>query len=247
MIKFFRHLRQQLLSENKFSKYLLYAIGEIVLVVVGILIALQANEWKEEKQAQGYELKILKENLVQIKDDQKRFNTYIKDIAEAEKSLRYVINYMNSENTHTDSLEFHIKGLSIKNFMVYNKSAYESLKSGGLERISNDSIRTALSQLYETFYPGAEILVNDVLEEEFRSWERQYKLLFLDGYTVASNRYINERIKAPTHDILRDAKFKTLVEHTVSIVSMLKNAYQRYLMPQMTIVIALIESELREK
>lgn len=43
MIKFFRHIRQRLLSENKFSKYLLYAIGEILLVVIGILIALQIN------------------------------------------------------------------------------------------------------------------------------------------------------------------------------------------------------------
>ncbi|WP_273277430.1 DUF6090 family protein [Maribacter polysiphoniae] len=47
MIKFFRRIRQQVLTENKFSKYLLYAIGEIVLVVIGILIALQINNWNE--------------------------------------------------------------------------------------------------------------------------------------------------------------------------------------------------------
>jgi sensor domain CHASE-containing protein len=43
MIKFFRKIRQRLLTENKFSKYLIYAIGEIVLVVIGILIALSIN------------------------------------------------------------------------------------------------------------------------------------------------------------------------------------------------------------
>ena len=43
MIKFFRKIRRQLLTENRFSKYLIYAIGEIVLVVIGILIALQVN------------------------------------------------------------------------------------------------------------------------------------------------------------------------------------------------------------
>ncbi len=48
MIKFFRKIRQQMLSENKFGKYLLYAIGEIILVVIGILIALQINNSKEE-------------------------------------------------------------------------------------------------------------------------------------------------------------------------------------------------------
>ena len=45
MIKFFRKIRQQLLTDNKFTKYLVYAAGEIVLVVIGILIALQLNEW----------------------------------------------------------------------------------------------------------------------------------------------------------------------------------------------------------
>src|SRR5665811_200014 len=47
MIKFFRKIRQNLLTENKFSKYLIYAIGEIVLVVIGILIALSINNWNE--------------------------------------------------------------------------------------------------------------------------------------------------------------------------------------------------------
>lgn len=49
MINFFRRIRQQLLTENRFSKYLLYAIGEILLVVFGILIALQINNWNEKQ------------------------------------------------------------------------------------------------------------------------------------------------------------------------------------------------------
>ena len=49
MIKFFRRVRRQLLAGNKFSKYLLYAIGEVVLVVIGILIALQINTWNQER------------------------------------------------------------------------------------------------------------------------------------------------------------------------------------------------------
>jgi len=49
MIKFFRRIRQKFLTENKFSKYLLYAIGEIVLVVIGILIALQINNWNNDR------------------------------------------------------------------------------------------------------------------------------------------------------------------------------------------------------
>jgi len=58
MLKFFRKIRQQLLSENSYSKYLLYAVGEIILVVIGILIALQINNWNtantEKQQIQKY-------------------------------------------------------------------------------------------------------------------------------------------------------------------------------------------------
>ncbi|RED44247.1 DUF6090 family protein [Seonamhaeicola aphaedonensis] len=68
MIKFFRKIRQKLLSENKFSRYLIYAIGEIVLVVVGILIALAINNWNinnANKKEEIYYLQKLKLNLQQ--------------------------------------------------------------------------------------------------------------------------------------------------------------------------------------
>ena len=59
MIKFFRKIRQRLLTDNKFSKYLLYAIGEIILVVIGILIALQINNWNAEQKIKKEEIGIL--------------------------------------------------------------------------------------------------------------------------------------------------------------------------------------------
>ena len=55
MIKFFRKIRQRLLSENKFSKYLVYAVGEIILVVIGILIAIQLNSIKNQRESRNEE------------------------------------------------------------------------------------------------------------------------------------------------------------------------------------------------
>ena len=66
MLRFFRTLRQKLLSENKFSKYLLYAIGEILLVVIGILIALQVNNWNEERKENKTLISILKNEKISI-------------------------------------------------------------------------------------------------------------------------------------------------------------------------------------
>ena len=61
MIKFFRKIRQQMIKENKVSKYFLYAIGEIILVVIGILIALSINNWNEDKKNRELERTILSE------------------------------------------------------------------------------------------------------------------------------------------------------------------------------------------
>lgn len=69
MIKFFRQLRQKLLMENNNSKYLKYAIGEIVLVVIGILIALQINNWNEKRKNENKILSILKEVQNDLQED----------------------------------------------------------------------------------------------------------------------------------------------------------------------------------
>ena len=67
MLTFFRHIRRNLLQENRFSKYIIYAIGEIVLVVIGILIALQINTWNEASKQSKLSDKALSELLQEIK------------------------------------------------------------------------------------------------------------------------------------------------------------------------------------
>ena len=72
MIKFFRKIRQDLLSKGKTGKYFKYAIGEIVLVVIGILIALQINNWNENRKVQEQETRVyleLKSDLLQTRND----------------------------------------------------------------------------------------------------------------------------------------------------------------------------------
>ena len=59
MIQFFRRIRQKLLANNQMKKYVLYAIGEIALVMIGILLALQVNTWNQDRQLQQEEREIL--------------------------------------------------------------------------------------------------------------------------------------------------------------------------------------------
>jgi hypothetical protein len=68
MIKFFRKIRQNLLNKNKVGKYLLYAFGEIILVIIGILIALNINQRSEQKKEEAKIDAIFEEVLVELED-----------------------------------------------------------------------------------------------------------------------------------------------------------------------------------
>ena len=77
MIKLFRKIRQNLLSEGKTSKYLKYALGEIVLVVIGILIALQINNWSENRKETRKEIKLAEQLLTDARADSIFFKSRI--------------------------------------------------------------------------------------------------------------------------------------------------------------------------
>lgn len=80
MIRFFRKIRQRLLTENKFSKYLLYAIGEIVLVMVGILLALQVNNWNELRKKEEAEIQLYHKIIADLNSEQAVIENKIRDL-----------------------------------------------------------------------------------------------------------------------------------------------------------------------
>jgi len=69
MIKFFRKIRQKLLNENRFSKYLIYAIGEIILVMIGILLALQVNNWNELRKKEQSEIQLYQKIIADLNSE----------------------------------------------------------------------------------------------------------------------------------------------------------------------------------
>ncbi len=104
MIKFFRRIRQELLTENKFSKYLLYAIGEIILVVIGILIAIQINNWNQNRLKGKKEIQILKSFETQFQNDISQFDESLKFYEAASKSIDIIIYHLENKIPYNDSL-----------------------------------------------------------------------------------------------------------------------------------------------
>jgi len=95
MIKFFRKIRQNMIRENKFSKYLLYAIGEIVLVVIGIIIALQVNNWNNERLDKHKAQLLMNRLITNLQNDQKLMDTMSKYYVVVKK---YSINAIDGYN-----------------------------------------------------------------------------------------------------------------------------------------------------
>ena len=106
MINFFRKIRYKLMSENKTSRYLKYAIGEIVLVVIGILIALQINNWNEERKNTKIEYKLVTKMIGQAKADSLLFNTRLKGLVRLDTLFKHYIAINQGSNLVSGNIKY---------------------------------------------------------------------------------------------------------------------------------------------
>lgn len=148
MIRFFRQLRQKLLQEKKLANYLIYALGEIILVVIGILIALQINNVNEAKKDRAVERQMLlqiQENLGKDKEALKAIATnYKQAFSSAEKVLS-----KEESLKYPDSIPIWLANIiQFKRFKPITNS-YESLKSIGLDKVSSNDLRVLLGYYYD--------------------------------------------------------------------------------------------------
>ncbi len=150
MIPFFRKIRKKMADDNKPLKYMRYAIGEIALVVIGILIALQINNWNEENSNE----KIVQEHLLKIAlnvdSDIKKLEFLIKDRSEGLKLCDSIVGYYDAEFIANPKLfEQGFFNVFMEKRFHANTTAYESLKSSGLMNNLNQSeIEEKLSSYY---------------------------------------------------------------------------------------------------
>jgi hypothetical protein len=149
MIKFFRKIRKQLLAENKMSSYLVYAIGEIFLVVIGILIALQINNWNERKQERQVEMEMLRELKSGLEGDLSDISHNLKAHQRYLKSQEIVLEWLKSNAPLQDSLNRHFSFVSKGTTFLFNEGPYETVKQMGMRIISNKELRLRIQRLYD--------------------------------------------------------------------------------------------------
>ncbi|PKA81977.1 hypothetical protein ATE92_0100 [Ulvibacter sp. MAR_2010_11] len=169
MIKFFRKIRQNLLTENKFSKYLLYAIGEIILVVIGILIALAINDWNNEKRIQSEETATLQKLIQDLKSDNKR---YLENIEIYKKQDVYLTNAKIiifkkslSDNEIKEVMNYY--GAYIRDINPRKTTYEEMLNSGRIYALSNEKLVDDIIEYYQ--FLDKSIYQNQESRREFRA------------------------------------------------------------------------------
>ncbi|WP_191858961.1 DUF6090 family protein [Hanstruepera ponticola] len=146
MVSALRKIRKKLLEQNRAQRYILYAIGEIVLVVIGILIALQINTWNKEKQNRVHEivtLKNLKADLeIQKELIKEQIDYELAVIAQVDSAKHYV-----SDEANKAVLNRLFRELAARHTFKANRATFNNMISGGSinlvrnEELQNDVIR----------------------------------------------------------------------------------------------------------
>jgi len=188
MIKFFRKIRQKLLAENRFSKYLIYAIGEIILVVIGILIALQINEWNDEKKAKKAEVGVLQDLKKEFKSNQKELLLQKEVVTKAFDANKKLMSLFNKEKSYViskniDSLIFF--SVEFDRYSPTENVLQDLLQSGRLSLVSNDSLRNLLFDWTRVLKVAEERYIdcNSKLDNEITVYlSRKYVFKDVDQY-----------------------------------------------------------------
>jgi len=203
MIKFFRKIRQNLLSEGKTGNYLKYAIGEIILVMIGILLALQINNWNE-KRLQNQSLKNIYTIIAEdLKNDIADINVILKNKKEIEPVFNKILDgLMTKENyNNCDGCQWLIIGSPD---LTIEKRGYNLLNNFDTSKIKADSLTIKIVQFYTKQLTDLNVdhnLRSSDIAKNINDWQDNYEWYSdyitdrnIDGfieYAINNHDYVN--------------------------------------------------------
>ncbi|WP_412561474.1 DUF6090 family protein [Winogradskyella sp. MIT101101] len=234
MIKFFRHIRQSMINQNRTKKYLLYAIGEIILVVIGILIALQINNWNENQKLRNQEITYLHNLKGDLKTQISMLDVYIDyETIIIDHSNDIIEHYeLNGGFDNMDSIFPKLNDLTTRwTFSNANTTLLQMLNSNQINIIQNTELKEeliAFNQQIDLFAKNTNInntnLVDNLTTDTFvkvggfasyGNSERMVKK-FNDFYPF-KNKIVNDNeLKALAIQIINQPKNKLEIMNKVS-------------------------------
>jgi hypothetical protein len=186
MIKFFRKIRQDMIKENRVSKYLLYAIGEIALVMIGILLALQVNNWNEGRK-QDAQLDQYRANLVsELHDDLEHLDELDSVIIFNEGKINRYLELYNDESLALEQVAASMDSATFKvnNFISQTYTLTELINSGNISLFSPEEkkgLTKLRNELDRRAFQERETL--EVLMASYRDYSETTDMLFQREYS----------------------------------------------------------------
>lgn len=223
MLRFFRHIRKTLMEQNKIRTYLLYALGEILLVMIGILLALQVNNWNEEVKARAEFNQYLTTIQSNLLDDQVVLDSLIirrQEIVELTKAAQ--LSFLNKE------FDFNTTRFGLVAYLDFyfapNISGYESLKNSVyFSRLNGMGLNDLFVEYHATIelIAQAERSYNEFVEniEAARGSETDRTLImvnnFMDPDELASTQTTQEEIIAVFKELYESSSYRNIVSQAV--------------------------------
>jgi hypothetical protein len=175
MIKFFRKIRYNLMEQNKTGKYLKYAIGEIILVVIGILIALQINNWNENRKQSKQAFEYLSEFKKDLESDTLQFNFMVKLLSRNLTSGVNLLKKTKSTSEDINDIRVIIKASVYQRDI--NQKTFQKIQNAGnsnlrgfedlYDRLSNYYIETNRDLILSKEYDESNYTKNRTLFDDF--------------------------------------------------------------------------------
>ena len=154
------------MEKNKTGKYLKYAVGEIVLVVIGILIALQINNSNENRKARVLEIVLLENLKKDITLDTLDINFNIKYHSLFINEEKKLLNYLTSDLEHPESTIDYNIALSTPLVIVLHESTFANLQNNNIGILTNNELRKGISRFYDFFNAAIKKIENDLSSYE---------------------------------------------------------------------------------
>jgi len=219
MFPFFRRLRKQLANDNKPIQYLRYAIGEIVLVVIGILIALSINNWNQNQQNKKLEQATLKALLSEFQDNRTSISDYLENIKKMRKFADTLKTLIGPELTSLSVYDVHrlIGEVSETTKCIVSVDVLGDVQSSGrLNLLSNEGVRKAISkwssqlkELQGEEFDWAQEFANQFIPftHKWMQWEN-VDYIFNDNDRI---RYTGSRFDVDPRRMLQQPEFENMM------------------------------------
>jgi hypothetical protein len=154
-------------AQGNVRKYLVYAIGEVLLVVIGILIALQVNNWNNESARKDSEIDILQEINRNLSINVSELSAEISKQEGMISTINLIMEQIKNDIPPHDSMGLRYASVAWgENFKIAN-SAFENLKTSGFNLVSSDTLRRNIIQLFNVSYDGMAVMFQEVQVAEY--------------------------------------------------------------------------------